>query len=197
MRRSRAVPSLPRAALACAAVVLPLACGAAPEREPTPEFLAVRPQSIAVAEPYGGGGELELRVAAELQRQLSKLGYQLAAPGAAADAELRYHVERSDASRSWYDGRRSATVEVSAELRSPHGILWQDAASGRGSDDEEGEDRDDAFDVVFGMAMDSLEDSLFEPDDSDEFGEAVHDAVHALLRSRPKRLPAQAAPARP
>ena len=98
--------------------------------------------------------------------------------------------------RTWYDGRRSATVQVSAELHGPRGILWQDAASGHGSDLEEGEDREDAFDVVFGIAMDNLEDSLFEPDYSDQIAEAAHDAVRIMLSSLPKRLP-PAAPARP
>lgn len=173
--------------LGSCALVASAGCDSTPKRKPTPEFLAVRPQRISVAEPYGGGDALEQHAGLEFRSQLARLGYDVVEPGAPADAELRYYLDRSEVGRRWHDGRESATVELAAELRSPIGILWEDEATAHGSGSDECDDRDDPLEVIVGMTADALEDSIAEPDYSQELDEAIHDAVHIVLLSLPKR----------
>jgi len=162
-----------------------------PKRRASPEFLAVSPQSISVDVPIGGGGEIERRVENEFRHQLPKLGYHVVPPGTAADAELHFYLDGTDTRRDWYSGVHHASVSIVAELRSPLGTLWDGGATGYGSEesDDEDEDRNDVIDVLLGAGLDAVEDSLFEPDYSEEFAEAAHDAVALALLTFPKRHP--------
>lgn len=186
--------------LSPSALLLGLALGGCgtPERErvPTPAFLALCPQRIALDDLQGAGSARENQVAAELAHQLRKLGYDVVDPGRPADATIRYALESEGSGREWYSGVASARVMVSLELRGPSGIVFEGYGLGYGTDEfADNEDEvDDMADVYLGWLVDGVADELDPPDYEEMYAVAVRSAVYDALREFPERLEPAARP---
>ncbi len=192
-----------RAFLVATLSALSCACSATPwEPEPTPEFLAERPQRIAVSEPFGGGDAIDGQVREELRARLPALGYELGASRADADAELRFYVTEMDTGRGLGNGVARAKVVLDGELLGRAGtVLWQGHAAGLAyENDDEPEDEDTRHGVdgiLFGMVFDGVVDSIWEPDYDTLLESAAEDAAKDLLGQLPRRVAREETPPPP
>ena len=171
------------------------ACGSTGwSRDPTPEYLAVRPQVVHVVEVIGARDDMDAVVRAELVKQLVELEYRVAEPYEPADADVRFFVEGLKHGRDWYDGVASAEMNVRIEVRGPTGTLYESSSRGwRGEDPadldefEEREDRD-LEDVLWDAAIDPVVDSAFPPDYEKMLRDAARQAARGALSHFPARM---------
>jgi len=199
------VRALPSSLLPLLLALLLAACrSAAPQPEPTPEYLALRPQSLQVVELWGVRDDLDEVVRLQLVARLRKLGYRVVDPGEPADAELRFFVEDLRYGRAWSDGVARAAMVVTVEVRGPATTLYRREWRGwRGEEEleeefEEGEDRNSLEDIVLGWALDEAFDAVAPPDYEEMLEDAAKRAARGALADFPARmepLPPAAAPA--
>ena len=166
--------------------------------EPTPEFLAERPQRIAVRAPSDDGDPVGAHVYRELCSQVKEHGYELAE--ADADAVLRFEIGWTESGRN-LAGIASADVAVSGELWGATGIvMWRGHATSRTFEDEDAfEDAEDNLGhgldgFVVGTAVDHVFDAVLPPDYEEMTELAAEDAAQDMMWQFPERVDREAPP---
>jgi hypothetical protein len=182
-----------------------VACHASGERRreptPTPEYLAVRPQSVRVipvetGDVEAGDESVDAAIRAQLRKELTQLGYRVSEPEQPADAEVRFFAEDSSTARTWYDGIAKASVTVRVEVWSSTGVFYESRATAQsrepGSQGEyEGDvfgENEDLGDVLAGMLLDPVFDAAVPPDYDELLRAAARDAAHRALAEWPRRM---------
>lgn len=162
------------------------------EPEPTPEFLAERPQRIFVSEPFEDGDRITAQVFAELRSEMKKRGYELVELRADADAVLSFRIGSVESGRNHITGISSADVAVAGELWGATGtVLWRGDAIGHSQDedDEEVDIHHGLDDFVVGVVVDQVFDAVLRPDYDEMSALAAEDAARGMLWQFPKRVP--------
>jgi hypothetical protein len=138
---------------------------------------ALRPQRIAIAEPFGGGDELDARVHSALDAGLRRLGYEVALGAGPSDATLRFYVDEPSTGRARDSGAKRARIELSAELLGRTGVLWEGTGSRVARDGDEDDTRHDGADLLVGTVVDGVADARNgEFREVRRFEPGVHDA---------------------